>query len=48
MLKWYIPKNKKIYGLLTSIIEEYLINIKEIRKANYYEDDPSKRRLVFK
>ena len=48
VLKWYIPKNKKIYGLLTSIIEEYLINIKVIRKANYYEDDPSKRRLVFK
>lgn len=48
VLKWYTPRNKKSFDLLIPIIEEYLINVKDIKKANYYDSDPSKRRLIFK
>ena len=48
ILKWYTPRNTKTFEPLISIVEEYLINIKDINKANYYDNEPSKRRLVFK
>ncbi len=47
VLKWYKVKNKKYYDKITDTIEEYLVRKQVLKKSDYYEDDPKKRRLVF-
>ena len=47
VLKWYKVKNKKYYDKITDTIEEYLVRKQVLKKNDYYEDDPKKRRLVF-
>ena len=47
VLKGYKVKNKKYYDKITDTIEEYLVRKQVLKKSDYYEDDPKKRRLVF-
>ena len=45
---WFDPKNVKNYTEeFKSIMDRFLTNLKVIKKSDFYEEDPSKRRFVY-
>ena len=47
IFKWYTKRNEKTHGDFVSAITSTLKSLGKIENGKYYEDDKSKRRIVY-